>query len=198
MPFINELEKLAPLSEKCQIALREVATLRKYSKKHFLLLPEQMSDKLYYVESGLLRVFYRTDTDTDTDTDTREVTSWFGCEGTFVASIQSFLHKKPSNEWIELLEDSKLWVIKQADLEVLFVEFPELHVHFWEMCRQYITTYEHTLRILREKNAAKRYACFNKLYPGLANRVKVTHIAQFINLDANTLSRIRGELTVRK
>ena len=196
MPFINELEKLAPLSEECKIALREAAKLKNYPKKHCLLSPEQMSDKLYYVESGLLRVFYRTDTDTDTDN--RQVTAWFGREGTFVASIQSFLQKKPSNEYIELLEDSQLWVMKQADLEVLFVEFPELHLHFWGMYKKYMTTYGNTLRLLREKNAEKRYACFNKLYPGLANRAQVNHIAQFINLDANTLSKIRSKLAAKK
>ena len=190
MPFINELEKLGPLSEECKIALREAAKLKNYPKKHCLLSPEQMSDKMYYVESGLLRVFYRTDT--------REVTAWFGREGTFVASIQSFLQKKPSNEYIELLEDSQLWVMNQADLEVLFVEFPELHVHFWGMYKKYMTTYENTLRLLREKNAEKRYAYFNKIYPGLANRAQVKHIAQFINLDPDTLSRIRSELAAKK
>ena len=88
--------------------------------------------------------------------------------------------------------------MKQADLEVLFVEFPELHVHFWEMYKKYMTTYGNTLRLLREKNAEKRYAYFIKIYPGLANRAQVIHIAQFINLDANTLSKIRSKLAAKK
>ena len=188
MPFINALEKLAPLSEECRVALRAVAKPKSYQKEYMLVSIGQISNTLYFVESGLLRIFYYPDTDPDTE----EATSWFGQEGGFVSSIKSFLTQQPSAECVQVLEDSQLWAIQKADLDALFIAFPELNYHFRVIYEKYMVAYENRMQMLRTKDSVKRYALFLATYPKLANRLKIKHLARFLNLHPDTLSRIRS------
>ena len=190
MPFIDALEKIAPLSPLCQTALREITTVQKLKKEHYLVVPGQVNDKLYYIESGLVRVFYYA----DTDTDSRQVTTYFRQEGSFLWLEEGFLWQQPSLESIELLEDCQFWVIKRADLEQMFVRFPELNFHFRKIAETYIGIYKQRLRLLDLKSAKKRYATFLKLYPKLGQRLQVRHLAHYLNIAPNTLSTVRGEV----
>ncbi|TAE36264.1 MAG: Crp/Fnr family transcriptional regulator [Runella slithyformis] len=139
------------------------------------------------MEKGLVRIF------SDSDSD-KTITSWFGREGGFVCSVQSFFNQKPSLESIQLLEDSQLWVISYADWERIMVEFPELNLHFRKVYQYYLTVYDARVYLLRQKNAEKQYKVFLKRYPKLANRVHIKYIAQYLNIHPVTLSKIRNKL----
>jgi|GEM_PF-6168133 len=76
MPFIIPLNEIKPLSDPCKAALRTVVQSKKHRKDQFLVLPDQINDKLYYLETGLARVF------SDSD---KIITAWFAQEAcTFV------------------------------------------------------------------------------------------------------------------
>ena len=190
MPLITTLEKIAPLSDKCKAALREVVKYKNCPKDRFLVTQGQISDKLYYIETGLARVFC----DSDSDSDNRTITAWFGREGGFVCSVQSFFSQKPAIESIQLLENSKLWVISHADWEHMLAEFPELNLHFRKIYQYYLTIYDARIYLLREKNPKKQYESFLKFYPKLGNRVKIRYIAQYLNMHSVTLSNVRKSL----
>lgn len=101
MPLATALSKIAPLSQGCQEALRTVSKSLAMKAGRNLLTLGQISDKLYYIEAGLVRAFYDTDT-------SRKVSNWFDQEDGWVFSVQSFFKQIPSNEYIQLLEDSQL------------------------------------------------------------------------------------------
>ena len=195
MTFIDALEKIAPLSAACQRELRAVVKQEDIRKKRNLVVPGQISDKLYYVETGLVRIFYDTDTDTDTDTEvSREVTSWFGREGGLVLSAESFLLQQPSLETVEVVEVCQLWSIKHADLELMLAKCPELNFHFRIIYQNHLIAEKKRTRLLDLKSPRERYALFLKLFPGLAHRLQVNHIAQFLNISSGALTRARNEL----
>ena len=134
------------------------------------------------------------DSDSDSDSDNRTITAWFGREGGFVCSVQSFFSQKPAIESIQLLENSKLWVISHADWEHMLAEFPELNLHFRKIYQYYLTIYDARIYLLREKNPKKQYESFLKFYPKLGNRVKIRYIAQYLNMHSVTLSNVRKSL----
>lgn len=184
MPLATALLKIAPLSEKCQVAIRAVSQSLIYKSGRYLLVPNQISDKLYYIEAGLVRAFYDTDNG-------REVSNWFDQEDGWVCSVQSFLTQTPANEYIQLLEDSQLIAVSYQDLLRLLNQYPELNFHFRLLSEYHLVVYDKRLQLLREQDALKRYQGFLELYPRLACRLQVKHVAQFLNLAPATLSRIR-------
>jgi CRP-like cAMP-binding protein len=117
MPFIKILESFAPISDDCKAALYIAITSKSYKKGQTILLPGDINTKLYFIETGLAKVYY--DADADADADARQIISWFGYEGGFLCSVRSYLSQIPSREYIEILEDSKLLAIEYDDLQRL-------------------------------------------------------------------------------
>jgi CRP/FNR family transcriptional regulator, anaerobic regulatory protein len=152
MPFVKTLENYAPISNACKVALSAIITSKQYKKKTIILQPGNINTKIYFIETGLARVYY----DTDTDTDIREIVSWFGYEGGFLCSVRSFLSQKPSLEAIEVLEDSRMFAIEYNDLQRLFEEYPELNLVFRLIHERYLQIYDTRTAILRERNPHRR------------------------------------------
>ncbi|MFN4145418.1 MAG: Crp/Fnr family transcriptional regulator [Runella sp.] len=191
MPLSTSLHKIAPLSEQCQEAIRKVSQKVLYKKGRYLLRPEQTCTEIFFIENGLIRVFYETQ-------HSEERTMWFGYEGDFVASVKSFFTQTPSYEYIEILEDSIFWKISFQELETLYKQYPELNYHFRKIYEHYLCLYQDRILLQKEPDCYHRYQLFLSLYPTLAYRLQVKHVAQYLNMTPNTLSRIRRELKEQK
>ena len=87
MTIIESLARYAPLSEECQKALLERSKPVIIPAGTGLLSPGQISDKIYFIESGTARIYYNA---AEEEEDAKFVTSWFAREGGLVSSIDSF------------------------------------------------------------------------------------------------------------
>lgn len=92
------------------------------------------------------------------------------------------------------MEDSQLITIDYQDLQKLLNQYPELNLPFRLIYERYLIVYDKRIQLFREKDVLRRYQGFLDLYPRLACRLQVKHIAQFLNLAPATLSRIRKKL----
>jgi Cyclic nucleotide-binding domain len=118
-PFIKDLtgtiKRPYPLSPDCKRAFMECVTPQTLEAQEVLLEAGQLSDRLYWIETGLVRFF------SDAD-----VTTGFCSEGDFFCAISSIFSQKPSTESICAEETTVLRSISSADLQRLFALYPEL------------------------------------------------------------------------
>lgn len=182
MSFIAAIETLVPLSIHCKTAISKKAQRQDLPKGGKLVV----NHHLYYLESGLVRVFY--------DAPEKEVSGHFEREGGFIASVRGFSGQESPREYMEALERCQFQIIKSADLQVLLLGFPELNLHFRLLYQKYLRVYDARLHLLCEPDPVKQYEEFLQLYPNLAHRLQVQHIAQFLNVHPSTLSKVRKKL----
>lgn len=178
------LQNLHPLSPDLQTALTAMLRRDTYPRKHWLLQPEQVSDRLYFVEQGVVRGYYLKEG--------REVTSWFMREGNFMISIISFYTRQPAREYVELLEDSTLWSISYAQLQQLYHDFPEFNVIGRLITETYYVLSEQRTQNLRMQTAPERYAQLLTDFPDIFGRVPLKYIASHLGISPETLSRLRA------
>jgi CRP/FNR family transcriptional regulator, anaerobic regulatory protein len=198
MNIIDEFQRILPIAEECQAAVKAVIELKNYKKNKVFALLGNLNETLYYIESGLVRAFQdTTDTDIYKDTDTREIIFQFSHEGQFLFSTDSFFRQKPAKDSFETLEDSQIWEIKRKDFKKLIEEFPILNHHFGIICERCLLDAEQRVSIYREHSPEKKYEIFQKLYPHLPARLQVKHIAEFLDVHASTLSKVRHKLRDR-
>ena len=88
-------------------------------------------------------------------------------------------------------------MISKTNLEKLYAEFPQLNLIGRLMVEQYLQKYEAYIGMLR-LSPNERLAWFDNYHPELANRLKQTHKASYLNMHAVTLSKIRSKLAKRK
>jgi CRP-like cAMP-binding protein len=160
----------------------ELSFSKKIKKGEFLLQEGDDSDKIYYIEKGLIRIF-RTSGD-------KEITTWFAKEGDFLTNATSFHYGSPSRENFEALEDCVVYgtdrktyrfLIEKSSSFALF----SVHELFHNLCE-----FENQCEFLRTLNAQERIEYTEKNYPYLLTRVKNKYLASFLNIETTYLSKL--------
>ena len=186
MNFVEYLNSYVPLPEIVADELLRKSRKQQLPKHYLLSEAGEVCQKLYFVEKGLVRWFYYNE-------EGKDITDSFGGENSFITAFDSFFQRKPSRYFIELLEDSTVYSMTYDDLNDAF----EKHREVEKVGRLVlIQILEQTL----EKNAAlqfhsarERYEFISEKYPDLLQRVSLGHIASYLGITQETLSRIRGK-----
>lgn len=158
------------------------------AKKNELLLDQgTVSDKLFFIVKGCLRLYY-------VNQDHGLSTRFMAFENTFLTSIVSFISREPAPEYIQAVETSELLVISHQDFCHLRETIPA-----WDKVYIYILEYGLTvvnsrLNSLLTQNAAERYRSLLKNNPELVQRLSNANLAAYLNISPETLSRLKSTI----
>lgn len=144
------------------------------------------SENAGLVLSGIARCCY-------VDEDGRNITRGFSVEGTLCMDEGMFGYSEYICEW-EAMGDTTLMLFRVEEMKKLIFENEKLK-------NEYIMLLEKALqyKIYREngflvENAAERYIHFRKLFPEICSAVPQQHIATYLGITPESLSRIRKSL----
>jgi CRP/FNR family transcriptional regulator, anaerobic regulatory protein len=161
-----------------------------YEKDTIILEIGEVNDKLFFIEEGILQEFSYKDQD-------QTNTHWLMPEGSFVYSTISFIEEIPTEMGIKALEKVNLLAISKENLQKLYIEIPQMERVGRLVTEQNLIVYEKFLHLMRYKNSQEKLDWFENTFPTLINRVSLKHIASYLNIRAETLSRIRSKRTER-
>lgn len=138
------------------------------------------------VLSGLARSYYVDDGGND-------ITRGFAPVGSICMDEGFFGYEERICMW-EALEECTIMFVRTEDVRALLTEYPSFK-DFWIMLLESAIRY----KIYREngfllENAAERYLHFKKLYPDLYDKIPQKHIATYLGITPETLSRIKSSL----
>lgn len=156
-------------------------------KDEYFLLAGKIPDCLGYNISGLLRLFYIDDSG-------NEINKHFVTEKTLAVAYNAFIRREESNIYIQALENTKLLIIDYKTYNDL------LNSHIcWQKAARKLAEMLFILGQKRESDfllidAQERYLQFLEDYPNLVNRISQYHIASYLGITPESLSRIRTNL----
>jgi CRP-like cAMP-binding protein len=157
-----------------------------YPAKKIIIEQNQVSDQLYFVSKGCMRSYY-------IDEKGREVTLWLGHEGDFITCFRSWLTRKPGHETIELVEDCKLYSISYTLLQKYAKKYPGVNSFYRLVIEDGFLYWEKRAYMLLFTSARERYDDLITRYPLVMNRWPLGHIASYLGITQETLSRLRAE-----
>jgi len=143
-----------------------------------------------FIESGLVR-YHMND-------DGNQKTLYFNKEGEFVCNYQSFLPKAPSNTSIQAIEDTRMQVITYDNLQRLYKNVREGEKLGRLAIEGVFLSSLQQLKSFYRDSPAERYQQFLSAYPELAQRIPQYHIASYVGIKPQSLSRIRKRLVAGK
>ena len=171
------------LTEACIRDLSQCIKVARYGKSEVIIPMGAIADELFFLREGSARAYYLKDG--------REITDWFAFEHDFICAINSFYSQNPSPHYIVSIEPLVAGVIHAPDMQMLCKRYHD----FEHLCRN-ITT-DTMLRLqqrivaLQFESAQQKYENLLLKYPEITNRVAVSHIASYLGITNETLSRIR-------
>lgn len=165
------------------VDLQKIKTKKSLAKYHMLHREGSICNHLFIVEKGVVRSFYYKDG--------KDITAHFEIENGLITAIDSFIQRKSSRYNIELLEDSEIGFIAYEDIENLIIEKPHYEKYRRLQIEQNYIELAERIENLVFNTAKERYAKLISTHPSLLQRVNLNHIASFLGITQETLSRIR-------
>ncbi|WP_432664741.1 Crp/Fnr family transcriptional regulator [Wukongibacter baidiensis] len=164
-----------------------LTTYKKVKKGDHFLRAGEIPDSLAYNISGLFRLYY-------VDRDGNDFTKGFSVPGIFTMSYSAMVENRESFYSIEALKDSEILILKYKAL----LDLADRDIRWYAFLFKYVEKM-YMMKELREKSfllddATKRYKDFVKKYPSLVKEIKKYHIASFLRITPETLSRIKKKI----
>lgn len=187
---INHLEQFIALTADERQLFDDKFAQRKVKRKEKLLKEGEVCKHYSFIISGCFRMY-------GVDERGYEHNIQFACENDWIMDIGSFHTKKPSKLFIESIEPSVVLQIEQKDLYFLYLNIPKLDRIFKVLIEnKYVELQERVLQNF-SSTAQQRYLAFLEQYPMLSNRLPNIHIASYLGITPEFLSKVRNDLSKR-
>lgn len=183
--LIARLNGLHPMSEALTDKIISITKITSHPKKSILLKEGEVNNHICMVINGLVRSYYLNEG--------KEITSRLMDEGFIITSWISFYTRKPGNEFLETIEDTILACVHHTDIQQLYDEFPEFNIIGRKQVEYSFYMSELRTRMLRKHTAEEKYRFFLENHPSLLQRVALKHVATYLGMNEETLSRVRSQ-----
>ena len=173
-----------PLTPPAIEVLGNILVPMKFQKGDTILEEGKVCRALYFVEKGMVRQYYYKNK--------KDVTEHFSFEGRIVFCIESFLKQEPSRLIVEALENTVLYAIPYDALHTLMVRNQEMEMLYRKILEHVAISSQAHADSQRFETAAERYDRLLREKPEIILRAPMVHIASFLQMTPETLSRVRG------
>lgn len=183
----SNIEKRVQLPEAAWNRLTSHLTTQNLKKKEIWHKSGEVTEVMAFVLNGCLRTYF-------TDEKGHEHIVQFAFEDWWTADLMSFVTQEPSSYSIEALEETTLCLLHKDDYEQLLVDFPIFERFFRILVQGAYVAGQTRMIAIMSKNAESRYTDLVKKYPMLEMRVAQHHIASYLGITPEALSRIKRSI----
>lgn len=158
---------------------------RTFKKGDLIVSEKGICQTCYFVIDGYVRSYFCKDD--------MEYTFWFGEKGDLLTSYHTLFNKTNGNENIVALCNCtvyaidlnlfKSWIKSSHEVALIYIKIIESGYQYWE----------NRFAILTQMNVEKRYSEWLSRTKHLAPYVPLGVLAQYLNINQATLSRIRAK-----
>lgn len=186
MELINAITKKynVSLSTRSVEEFAAIMERKEYDKGAIILNHGEVSRSMFIVQKGIIRQFYYKDG--------RDITEHFSCEISIASCIESLFLKQPTNVLVEAIEPSVVYLLDYAKFEQLCDQYADINQLFRRILEYKLVVSQRKADSWRFETSHERYERFCIEYPSVAARASVAHIASYLLMTPETLSRVRS------
>ena len=181
LTFFREIHLISKAAE---LAITALAFLVSVKKNQDLQPIGVTCRTIYFVQSGLARIYYYKDGN--------EITEYFAFENDIIVRAESLFTGKPSKKAIQAVEDTVFIGIPSARLFELYDSFSDIERLFRKIIESAYVDTVNRIESIQFHSAEERYNQLLSKNPSMIQRIPLKHIASYLGITQVSLSRIRA------
>jgi len=162
-------------------------TVKTVTKKDYYLRAGECCHSKAYLNKGCARNFVL-------DEQGHERILFFAFEDWWLGDFDSYYSGKPGTNYIQLLEDSELLVISKENFQKAEKEIPKLTQWYSFKMLRSASASRNRIEEMKTLSAEERYLKLIENQPHIFQRIPLQHIASYLNIEPQSLSRMRNRL----
>ena len=188
--FRARVLKILPIpEEECDAFFASEKEFKYLKAKEFFIEENETCREIAFVNKGVLRMYYLSP-------EGKEINTMFFFENDFATSFQSLLLQQPGRYFIQALTDCELITVAYPTLQNAYEQS-----HLWNKFGRIIAEKSYVISEKRIEsllfyNAEERYLNLVKTYPRVFEQVPLYHIASYLGIERESLSRLRKKLAM--
>ncbi len=184
--LIEIIKLYITISEQEIQLLHNVIDKKIYQKNETIFTEGKISDEIYFVTKGCVRLFY--------NVDGNNKTAFFYTEGQFICAGESYTYSIPAIENYQAVEQTEIFIFTKSKIETLLKEVPKFEVIARIATENELITCQKVIASFVTKSAEERYIDLLNTQRELFQRVPQQYIASFLGVSPETLSRIKARV----
>ncbi|MVM32101.1 cyclic nucleotide-binding domain-containing protein [Spirosoma sp. HMF4905] len=186
--FRKYLSSKANLSDADFERIKAVSVIKKLRKHQYLLQEGDVWRSNAFVAKGCLRRY-------QIDAKGQEHILTFATENWWIGDRDSLLTGNPAISNIDAIEDSEVVLINKENFDQLCQQLPTFNEFIQTILQKSFIASQNRIYATISYTAEEKYQNFISTRPELANRVPQHMIASYLGISAETLSRVRNQMT---
>ena len=187
--LLQHISAIVPLSETEKQAFVAITTHKHLQKNESLMRQGDICRSVTFIHTGSLRLFHTVDGE--------EKTIQFFLENDWYTDYRSFLTSQPTIENAQALDACDLIQFNRTDLEQLYRQHPVFERIGRISAERAFLSLNTRNTMMTDQSPEARYQQLIQDRPDLFQRVPQYHIASFLGIKPESLSRIRRRLATR-
>lgn len=159
-------------------------------RKFFHLRAGQVCRQMSYVTKGCFRIFTM-------DAKGGEHILHFAFEDWLVGNLESMYTGNPSTVYVQAMEDCELLCISKTDIDRMEAQLPKFKD--WHLAKQRKAHHATITRLAEVKSLTpeERYLQLIQKHPEICQRIPLQYIASYLDIEPQSLSRMRKRLSCK-
>ena len=184
--MFNHIERIVHLNSNIKAQIRSISKVKILEKGTILIKQNQANvTSTYFVVDGCARSYY-------TDDNAKEHTVQFSVKDNWISDYMSLYGDENASLTIECISDVTLIEATIFDIEEIFKKFPQLETYHRSNLQMTLVKLNRRILNLLHLSAQERYKLFLEYYKGLDQFALNLHIASYLGITQQSLSRIRA------
>ena len=187
--FTDKIQIICPEITRDELAEFENGLfVKRIARKALVFDKAEPHAYIAYITSGIVRSFYINANDS-------EISAYFIKEFDFVSDYPAFLKGIKSNYLFEAIEDTTVVCIPRDLILKAYAHSPKFQKFGRLIAEEAVQFLQSRIESFLFKTATERYLEFMENETELFNRLSVEHIATFLGVERQSLTRIRKKLS---
>ena len=184
--LITKIKSSITLSPKAEEYLISISKEKTIPKGEVLIRQGQVVKKTYFVTDGCIRSYC-------IDKNGKEHTLQFAIKDWWISDFIAIYNNELATLTVESITDSTIIEFNAKELDGIHSLFPEFEAFQRKNLERHMVSLHKRILNQLQLTAQERYDLFLKQYPDIEQYIPNYHIASYLGITQQSLSRIRAE-----